>query len=163
MNETDYTDRPRVGRSEDVVRYVGGSHFDRDTGIVNGSAFDRNPTDTDGLSVNRVGVWATDRKEDRRAMRRVMATRRTPGKTAVFVQVNVGAALDALAEFEEDVFVCHNPLEQEGTKAANPAHALIIGLPFKGETIGSLRSELAGDRLASVISERFPAFVDEEV
>ncbi len=86
-----------------------------------------------------------------------MASRMTLGRTAVFVQLNVGAALTALKEFEEDIFVCHDARSAEGTRVANPAHALIIGLPFKGEAVGSLKSELAGDRLRATVHDRFAA------
>lgn len=159
MSASSYADRPRVDRHENVTRYAGGSHYDATTGEVNGSAFDREAKDADGLSVNRVGVLSRDKDEDRASTRRVLATRRTLGRTAIFVELNVGAALEALAEFEEDIFMCHDALEKEGDKAANPAHALVIGLPFKGEAVGSLKSELAGDRLRGVVCDTFPVIV----
>lgn len=147
----------RIPGEEDVTRYVGGAHFDPGTGQINGSAFDRTPRDVDGLSVNRVGFLGADVAADRAELRRVMGSRLTLGKTAVFVQLNVGEALDALAEFEEDIFFTPDPLEAVGDKLANPAHALCIGLPFKGEATGSLKSAVAGDRLRAVIRDRFPA------
>ncbi|WP_156370209.1 hypothetical protein [Novosphingobium sp. Leaf2] len=146
-----------VGDVEDITRYVGGSHFDAATGQVNASAFDRSPKDVDGLSVNRVGVFSREIRDDRFELRRVMASRMKIGKTAVFVQFNVGDALSALAEFEEEIFVAADPLVADGVGLANPAHAVIVGLPFKGEAIGSLKAELAGDRLRAVIKDTFPA------
>lgn len=157
MTALPYAERPRVGVAEDATRYVGGAHFDPTTRQVNASAFDRAPKDTDGLSINRVGVFSGDRDEDRIALRAVMGSRMKLGRTAIFAQFNAGAALAALAEFEEGIFLCHDPLLAERGWLANPAHALIVGLPFKGEAVGSLKAELAGDRLRAVVHDFFPA------
>jgi hypothetical protein len=150
-------ERPRVSREENVARHVGGAHFDDTTGQVNGGAFDRSPKDTDGLSVMRRGVLAIDPPDDEIAIRRVMSSVRKLGATSQFVELNVGRMLDALEEFEQEVFVCEDPIPAEGDALANPAHALVVGLPFAGEAIGSLRSELVGDRLRSLVCHTFPA------
>jgi hypothetical protein len=34
-----------------------------------------------------------------------------------------------------------------------------MGLPFKGESVGSLKSEVAGDKLKHIIIRKFPAVV----
>jgi hypothetical protein len=81
------------------------------------------------------------------------------GKTSVFAEVNVGTALSVLHEFDDAVEIVSKPLPREGKLAADPSHALILGLPFKGETIGSLRSELAGDLLARHVLCMYPAVV----
>ena len=157
MNEVASDPRQRVSENEDVTRYVGGAHFDGTTGQLNASAFDRTRKDDDGLSVNRVNVFSGDVNEDRTQLRQVMASRMSLGRSAIFAQLNIGAALAALAEFEEDLFVGRDPLGADGTKLANPAHALFIGLPFKGEAIGSLKAEIAGDRLRALVHDHFTA------
>lgn len=156
MNST-LTNRSAVSREIDLARYVGGSHFDETTNQINGSAFDRMPKDHDGLSVNRCGVFDSNVDLDRQAMRVVTASRMKVGKTAVFIQFNTGAALDALAEFNQEILICEDPLPADGAALANPAHALVVGLPFKGESLGSLKSELAGARLRATIFDRFSA------
>lgn len=157
MIPNELRDRPRVARDENVVRYVGAAHFEQDTGVLNGSAFDRGPKDTDGLSVTRRGVLSTKRLQDETNIRLVLGSRLKLGTNALFVELNVGGILDALEEFEQEVFVCEDPLPAAGKALANPAHALIAGLPFAGEAIGSLRSEVAGDKLRALVSHSFPA------
>lgn len=147
----------RLDRDGLVVRYVGGFHVDPRTGQINGSAFERTAKDVDGLSFNRRGVFAPDVEGDRAAIRRVMASRLKLGATATFAEINVGSALDALTEFEQDVFFVEHPLPAEDGKVANPAHALMIGFPFAGEQVGSLKSEVAGDRLRLCICDQFSA------
>ena len=133
------------------------AHVDPDTGQVSAGAFDRAPKDDDGLSVNRVGVFSGDLAADRSQLRAVMASRMKLGANAAFVQLNAGEAIATLSEFEGPIFICHDPLPASDTALENPAHALIIGLPFKGEAVGSLKSEEAGDRLRALIRDRFPA------
>ena len=156
MNER-YGDRPTVGGEETLVRYVGGSHVDSSTGIINGSAFERTAKDTDGVSLTRRGILAAAKDHDREAIKKVVGSRLSLGKTAVFAEIRAGAVLDCLAEFEQGIFICEDPLPEVGLELANPAHALIIGFPFQGESIGSLKSEEAGDRLRHQIQDRFPA------
>jgi hypothetical protein len=146
-----------VANNEDIVRYVGGRHVDHSTGIVNGSAFDRDQKDDDGLSFTRKAYFSSEENEDDIQIRKVVGSGLKLGKTAVFAQLNVRRALDALAEFEEEIRVVKNPLPANGETLPNPAHALMLGLPFKGEAIGSLKSEVAGDRLRQTIMRTFPA------
>lgn len=160
MHDGGTANQARIADIEDITRYVGASHFDPDTGQINASAFDRTSKDDDGLSVNRTRLFDSDVEKDRTELRRVMASRRTLGKTAVFAQLNVGEAIESLAEFDEDIFVAADPLAATESALANPAHALVHGLPFKGEAVGSLKSELAGDRLRAVINDCFPAIQD---
>jgi hypothetical protein len=150
-----------VPDNEDIVRYVGGSHFAPYTQQINASAFDRTAKDEDGLSFNRVGIFDSNIDKDRDELRRVMASRMSLGKKAVFVQINVGEAIKSLTEFQENIFVVADPLSADGPALANPAHALMCGLPFKGESVGSLKSELAGDRLRAVVRVVFPAVIDK--
>jgi hypothetical protein len=147
----------RLGDHENVARYVGGSNFDPATGRVNGAAFDRTAKDVGGLSFNRTGVLSQIGADDDRQICLVMASRISFGKTAVFAETNVGESVDALRSFGEVFHFIDDPLKAEGTKLANPAHALMIGLPFVGEAIGSLKAELAGDLIARTVQRVFPA------
>lgn len=149
----------RLAREKNVARYVGGSHVDTNTGQVNGSAFDRGPKDIDGLSFTQLGVLAVDPVNDAIQIRRVVGSRLALGKSACFAELNVGTSLAALSDFDVAFAFVENPLPAEGSALANPAHALLLGLPFKGEDIASLRSELAGDLLALKIIRTFPARV----
>lgn len=144
-----------VSDQDDFVRHVGGSHIDGD--VINGSAFERTPKDVDGVSVSMRGIFSGDQDADIASIRTVVGARRKLGKTSVFAEVNVGNALAVLHEFEESITIVANPLPAEGDLPEDPAHALIVGLPFKGEAIGSLRSELAGDLLARRILRIYPA------
>ena len=151
--------QPPVPPHDDLARYVGGAHFDPGTGEINGSAFERTAKDTDGVSVTRCRLFAADVSKDEAAIRRVVGSRLNLGKTAVFAEVNTGKVLDVLAVFEQDISVVQDPLLAEKGALPNPAHALIVGFPFKGEAVGSLKSEVAGDKLKQIIIRKFPAVV----
>jgi hypothetical protein len=124
---------------------------------LNGSAFDRAPKDTDGLSVNRRHILAQDPLEDEAEIGKVVGSHLKMGATSQFAELNVGLMLDALDDFEQEIFVCEDPLPAVGAALENPAHALVVGLPFAGEVVGSLQSELAGDRLRKIVCHIFPA------
>jgi hypothetical protein len=158
MTDTNLEKVRKLGRDVNIVRYVGGAHYDGNTGKVQASAFDRiRKKDEDGLSFTQRDMLAIVSKDDETAIRKVVGSRLTLGKTAVFAELNAGQALDALDEFESEFFFQLDPLVAEAGMLANPAHALLIGLPFKGEAVGSLRSELAGDLLRRRILRTFPA------
>ncbi len=148
-----------VTEDENIVRYVGGRNYDPNTGVINGGAFDRNSKDGDGLSVTRRYVFSIDDVVDKNQIRRVVGSRLKFGKTAVFAQLNVGEMLRALDEFNQNISVVEDALEADGEYLANPAHALILGLPFAGEAIGSLKSEIAGDKIRTTIQSSFPAII----
>jgi hypothetical protein len=148
-----------VPPQDNLARYVGGAHFDPGTGEINGSAFERTAKDTDGLSVTRCRFFAADVPTDDEAIRHVVGSRLKLGKTAVFAEVNTGQVLDVLGVFEQDVSIVQDPLLAKHAVLANPAHALIMGLPFKGESVGSLKSEIAGDKLKQIIIRKFPAVI----
>ena len=148
---------PRLGRDEIVARYVGGAHVDLNTGQINGSAFDRTPKDIDGLSFTRRNILDDDCDADRAAIRQAVGSRLRFGRTAVFAELPVGIAAEALEPFDGEFFFVEDPLEAQGLALANLAHALLIGLPFRGEQVGSLKSEIAGDRLRVCIVDRFAA------
>lgn len=142
---------------EEVVRYIGGSKFDSVTGQVGGSAFERPLKDKDGLSFTRRYVFSTDDEQDKKSIRKVFSSRMKVGSTAQFAQLQVGEALASLREFDELFDFVEDPLTAEGDYLANPAHVLLEGLPFKGEVVGSLKSELAGDLLARCVTQVFSA------
>jgi hypothetical protein len=149
----------RLGDQTNVVRYVGGSYApespDGSGIVILPGAFDRK--DEDGLSFIQRLILAKAEKQDKDRICLVFASRRTPGKTAVFAEMNVGDALQALSVFDNDFFFIEDPLPAEGEMLANPAHALLVGLPFPGVAIGSIQSEFAGQLLASVVLNTFPA------
>lgn len=147
----------KIGSSQNYVRHVGGSHIDN--GVINGSAFERTAKDVDGVSISLRGVFSTSTKSDVSRIREVVGARRNLGRSSVFAELNAGTTLSVLQSFEEQVSIVSAPLECEGELPADPAHALIVGLPFKGETVGSLRSEVAGDLLARRIICTYPAVV----
>ncbi len=151
------TDVVPLERDEIVARYVGGAHIDAGTGQINGSAFDRTSKDVDGLSFTRRGMFAADSEADRAVIRQVVGSRLRLRRTAVFAEVEVGSALEALHAFESAIDFIEDPLDAEEDALANPAHALLIGYPFRGESIGSLKSEVAGDQLRLRIYDRFAA------
>lgn len=142
---------------EQVVRYVGGLNFDQSTGRVDGTAFDRRPKDHDGLSFTRRHVFSSEEEADRNQIRLVFASTIKVGATAKFAQLEVGKALDSLRYFDDIFDFIDDPLDAEGDALANPAHALMVGLPFAGEAVGSLRSELAGDLIAKCVNLVFDA------
>ncbi len=142
---------------EQVVRYVGGSHYSEDTDEVDGSAFDRKPKDDDGLSFTRRFFLSGDEIDDQNKIREIFASRIKIGSTAQFAQLKVLDVLCVLAEFDEVFEFVEDQLDAEGEGLANPAHALLLGLPFAGESVGSLKSEVAGDLLSQCVTYCFPA------
>jgi hypothetical protein len=151
----------RLRDDKNVVRYVGGSHVapipDSDEFEIDGSAFDRTAKDVDGLSFIERLVLSTNQKLDEDEIRSVLGARRLFGKTARFAELNVGQALEALYVFDQDFYFCEDPLPENGDIPAIPAHALLKGLPFKEEAIGSLTSEWAGELLSGAVLRTFPA------
>lgn len=128
--------------------------------MVGGSAFDRSPKDIDGLSFTQCGMLAKQQAKDQSEIRRIIGSRIALGKTARFAELNVGEAIVALSNFERAFWFQPDPVPQDGERLENPAHTLLIGLPFKGESVGSLNSELAGDLLRRCIRRTFPAIAE---
>ena len=146
-----------VSADADFVRHVGGSHIQGD--VVNGSAFERTSKDKDGLSISLRRVFSECTETDLAKIREVVGARRKLGKTSVFAELNVGSALSVLQEFSDNIDCVASPLARDGDAPADPSHALITGLPFQGESAGSLKSELAGDLLARRILRTYPAVI----
>jgi hypothetical protein len=146
-----------IDNDQNFLRHVGGSHIHGD--VINGSAFERAPKDVDGVSIAIRGVFSDDTQTDVAKIREVVGARRKLGRTSVFAELNVGAALSVLHEFEEAITIVLEPLSADDDGPEDPSHALILGLPFQGEAIGSLKSELAGDLLARRIICTYPAIV----
>lgn len=144
---------------EVIVRYVGGAHIDPKTKKINGSAFERSAKDTDGVSFNRRRIFCYGEICDRKKIINIMKTRMKLGKTSCFAEVLVKDALEKLSTVEGiSIIFLEDPLDGDNTKPCNPAHAIMEGFPFVGETIGSLSSELAGDLLRKCIIQEYPAF-----
>lgn len=156
-------DRRRVPAEENILRYVSLTGYDPDTGVVNGNAFERKPKDKNGLSVIRRGVFSSESDSDVAAIRFVSGKWLTIKKSGRFAELNVGGFYGAISQLERDVSdvaVVEDPLAPEDDKPANPAHALIIGLPFKGEAVGSLTSELVGDLIRKAVLRLHEAVPD---
>jgi hypothetical protein len=151
----------KLGVDRDVVRYVGGSFISLGPSEgefeIGAGAFERSAKDEDGLSFVERFVLAKQSNADEDEIRHVLGSRRSFGKTAQFAELNVGKALDALSYLDNDFYFCEDPLPKDGASLANPAHALLIGLPFKGEPAGSMTSELAGELLSGTVERIFPA------
>ena len=145
----------KLADTENAARYVGGSKFDTETARLLVAAFDRERKDEDGLSFNRTGILSSVQADDDNQIRAIMASRIIVGKNAVFAEMNVGDVCRQLAHFGGEFRFEAEPLEAEGTKLANPVHALLIGLPFVGETIDSLKSEVASDLLTQAVMRLF--------
>lgn len=146
-----------VSGESDFVRHVGGSHIHGTE--INGSAFERAPKDTDGVSISIRRIFSPDTQTDVAEIRRVVGARRKLGKNSVFAELNVGTALSVLREFDETIEIISNPLPATDEFPSDPSHGLITGLPIKDDAIGSLRSELAGDLLARRILRIYPAVI----
>ena len=145
----------KLADTENAARYVGGSKFDAKTARLLVTAFDRERKDADGLSFNRTGILSSVQADDDNQIRAIIASRIIVGKNAVFAEMNVGDVSRQLEHFGGEFQFEADPLEPEGTKMANPVHALLIGLPFVGETIDSLKSEVANDLLTQVVRRIF--------
>jgi len=148
-----------VSKNKNFVRHVGGAHIHGT--VINGSAFERTAKDVDGVSISVRGVFSKNTASDLAEIRRVVGARRKLGKTSVFAELNIGTALAVLHEFDKTIEIVFSPLPAENDAPEDPSHALITGLPFKGEVIGSLRSELAGDLLARRIIQSYPAVLGD--
>jgi hypothetical protein len=146
-----------VDAGENVVRLI--RHIDFKMGIVGSSAFDRPEKDHDGLSVSRRGVLASDEATDLRLIKEVLGAWRTLKASNQLAQISVADILAAGEEARRALLVIEDPVAAEPPKPGNPAHALILGLPFIGSDTGSLDALTAGDLLARKIepSSVYPA------
>jgi hypothetical protein len=155
--------KEKLSADKNVVRYVGGGSISLGPSEgefeIGAGAFERSTKDEDGLSFIERLILAKQSKADEDEICRVLASRRSFGKTAQFAELNAGKALEALSYFDSDFYFCEDPLSEDGEKLANPAHTLLIGLPFKGEPAGSMTSELAGELLSGTVERLFPAML----
>lgn len=154
---SNYADRPKIQDDADVVRHVDRRSYDSSTNEYDPSAFYRTKKDQDGLSFMQRLVLANEDHADRKEIQRVFALRYKPHKKDVFAELNVHDALETLRDFGQELFFCADPIPASDEIEANDAHVLMIGLPFEGDKIGSLRFEVAGDRLGKVVKGNFPA------
>lgn len=145
----------RLPPGERVVRYARPSDVDQDK--VNGSAFDRVPKDEDGVSVCRLGIFDAARDRDLAMIRVVLGSSLTLKPNGRLAEIGVSDIEAVGQEVGELLAVIEDALAANPPALANPAHALIDGLPFKGASIGSLTAELAGDLLKLRVSDLHPA------
>lgn len=146
-----------LAEGENVVRYV--AEEDYDVGVISGTAFERVEKDHDGLSVNRLGILVADNVEaDLIAIRSIMLTRSVPlDPEGCFAQLNVkqiryiGHQLSVSIDVVESASAGR---PREG-KLPNPAHASIVGLPYKGNEY----AEYASDLLRKSVVRHFPAWI----
>lgn len=141
----------RVATEERVVRYAKPTAVEGD--VVNGTAFDRRPTDVTGLSVSRLGIFDPDRARDLAMLRTVIGSALTLSPNGRLAEIGVGTIEAVGREVGQLLHVAENALPAVTPALANPAHALIDGLPFKGAPVASLQNETAGDLLALRVSE----------
>ena len=64
------------------------------------------------------------------------------------VELDVADVLDVAAMVKRAIDVIEDPLVPEGAKCANPAHALIDGMPFAGAEQGEVDGLYAHDLLS---------------
>lgn len=150
-----------VVSGEMVVRYARPEDYEE--GILSGSAFYRPAKDADGLSVTRRGYfYATDDVADMREIRAIMVSRAFPlGDDSCFAELSVEDIIAAGREAQTIFSVVEAPSkskDKEG-KLANPAHAIIDGLPLEGTSIGSFSSQLVGDLLVSKVRREHPGWI----
>lgn len=138
-----------VGANERVVRLLRAPDFKN--GFVQSTAFDRPEKDRDGLSVSRRGVFSAEDETDLRTLRQVIGAWRQVKASQRLAQISVADILDAGREADRVLSVIEAWVEADYPKPANPAHAIICGLPFMGADEGSLGSVAAADILARKI------------
>lgn len=144
-----------------VVRYA--RPEDYDSGMLHSSAFNRPAKDADGLSVTQLGVLEPkDHDADMRVIRAIMISRGIPlGEDTCFAELAVSDIIEAGREAMTTFSVLHSPSKAklgEG-KLANPAHAIINGLPLEGLSIGSLTSQLVSDLLLTKVRREIPGWI----
>ncbi|WP_198355702.1 hypothetical protein [Sphingomonas sp. MA1305] len=146
----------RVGADQEVVRYARPSDFDE--GVLSGSAFDRNAKDYDGVSVCRLGVFSANLDEDLDSIRAVLGAWRSLKKNGRLAQISVQDIEAVGSEVRQVLVVVEDEIASAEDKPANPAHALIEGLPF----IGGAAADLASDLLRRKVSALHEAVLDAQ-
>lgn len=154
--------------SGELVRYI--RPADIDGVIVSGTAFERKLKDKDGVSVTRLGMFSKALEKDLNSIRTVMNSRLKMAATGKLGQIssvaiaNVGSktrtALEVMTSPSSGTaFNADKDIGRElgkNKKFANPAHAVIVGLPFNEGELDDLEADLAGDLLARAISTLHP-------
>ena len=138
--------------SDNVVRYVGYTKI-KENNRIDGTAFCLRP-DEDGLSVNWLEFFTGLAKPQQVAeVRRVI--HRTPGRRAVFAELNVGDVKQYLKEELPDVRVVNTPQPADDRfPEPDPSHCDIMGLPpAEAENIALI----IGDMLAKRVNAIHPA------
>lgn len=135
--------------SDNVVRYVGGSHID--DGQVLGGAFCL-PVGRDDLSVNWLECFShLSKPEQLSEIRRL--SRLTPGASARLAELNVGAVKTYVCHKLPSLRLVSTPSPANENYEADPSHGDIIGLP----PAASPQSTLIGDMIAECVNAQHPA------
>ena len=143
MSGTDLLDESHV------VRYIRPLQFDKDAGVVDGSAFRLRKGET-GLSVHWLECFQEPSK-----LRQVDEVRRLSrlkiSKNGRFAELGVGGTKRHVR-----VRFVHKPLHATNNYEADPSHSEILGLP----DLNSPQSALVGDIIAECIKTIHPGLKD---
>lgn len=135
--------------SDNVVRYVGGSHIEDGQGL--GGAFCL-PPGREALSVNWLECFAHLPKPEQLAEIRRLS-RLTMGASGRLAELNVGAVKSYAGQQRPSLRLVISPLPANENYTADPSHADIIGLP----PANSPQSTLIGDMIAEGVNALHPA------
>jgi hypothetical protein len=148
----------QIADADYVLYYVKPTQID--DGVVNGDAFLTRPSDQGGLSVNWL-EWFDPPLENQIDGVRHLA-RITYAKSGQLARLNIGVKQSVGDDRLSSLILSfeHDPLEPEGSFAADPSHALIKGVPVRGTP----EAALIGDLISNcVVPPLFPAVVSKTV
>lgn len=144
-------DGDELTAEQEVVRYARPS--DVPNGFLLSTAFERPEKDKNGLSICQLYVFSPHLDADLVALRQVLGAWMNLKPNGRFAQLSVADIVAVGEEVAQTLSVVEDPVAAQGDKPANPAHSLIVGLPFKGADQGELGAVLASDLLARKVSE----------
>ncbi len=146
-----------VPEEDHVLRYVGGSHVDRDeegNPVVTGGGFIARPRDDNKPSYN--WLECLDGTLEERVQQVRNAARISYGAKARLAKLNVGRVMQHVRDNTDDdrtVTVVQDPLEAEDGYPSDPSHALMTNVPDENDPEG----ERVGDLIAECVLNTFPA------
>lgn len=137
-----------------IVRYVKPRMVQED-GAADGSDFclRSNRPDEEGLSVNWLEAFGTEKTYQLSEVRRLCSPRLTLRLAGRFAEMNVGTVLHAVSQELDTLRIVHDPLEADQDFDSDPSHAEITGLP-PGDSDDAV---LVGDLIAECIVTMHPA------
>jgi hypothetical protein len=137
-----------------IVRYARPS--DVPLGILASTAFDRPMKDKDGLSICQLGVFSDDTEADINQLREILRAWMELKPNGKLAKLLVGDIISVGEEVKQSLAIIEDHVPAKDGKPENIAHALIIGLPFKGAPQGDLDGLLASDLLARKVVKLIP-------